>query len=166
MGKFLFFILGIGIGILLASKKRRKKFKTDLILITIINKSKLKFITMQLDTQKFVDAMLALVDHATGNPIDATFSNIVLTSSDAAIFTADSDVDADGTIDVVGVSVGDASLNVTADATYTDPNTNEVVTVNKSADVPVTISEPAPGAIETDLVVTFSAPQPVPSTGG
>ena len=141
-------------------RKRRKK--TKLIFTTIINKNQIKILAMQLNTQEFVDAMLALENSDTHDKVDATFANIVLTSSDPTIFTADTDVNADGTLDIVGVAVGSASLNVKADATYTDPNTQAVITANKSADIAVTISAPPPGAINTDLVVTFDTPQPTP----
>jgi hypothetical protein len=116
---------------------------------------------MELQKQQFVDSILGLVDHDTQAAIPATFANIVLTSSDPAIFTADTDVNNDGTIDVVGVSEGTATLNVKADVTYTDTHTNLEVTASKEANVPVTVTAPPPTAENVDLVVTFSPAQPV-----
>jgi len=117
---------------------------------------------MQLQKQEFVNSILGLVDHETQAPIEATFSNIELTSSDTAIFTADSDVDADGTIDIVGVAPGTATLGVKADVKYIDGKTGEEVTASKEATIDVTITEPLIDAETTDLVVSFSAPKPVP----
>lgn len=115
---------------------------------------------MQLEVKSFVDSTLALVDKATGNAIEATISNPVLTSSDPAIFTTDTDPNNDGIVDIVGIAEGTATLNVKADVAYTDPNTGEAITASKEANVEVTITAPPPGAIDTELIVTFSAPQP------
>ncbi len=155
----------------MCNKKRRRWFhrrrpqRTTLILTFFINNYQIKIQTMQLETQQFVDSILGLVDHDTQEAIPATFANIVLTSSDPAIFTADTDVNADGTIDVVGVSEGNATLNVKADVTYTDKNTGKEVTKAKEANVPVTVTLPPPSEENTDLVVTFSTPQPVTPAG-
>lgn len=162
--KGLLIILTIAAFLLLSDRKRKRKKKIKLIFTTIINKNQIKILAMELNTQEFVDTMLALENSADQTKVDATFANVVLTSSDPTIFTADKDVNADGTLDIVGVAVGTASLNVTADATYTDPNTSEVITANKSADIQVTITAPPPGAINTDLVVTFSDPSATPVT--
>lgn len=138
------------------------KKKYSLIFTTIINKKQIKILSiMDLNTQEFVDSILALEDTDTKSPIDATFANIVLTSSDPSIFTCDTDVNADGTLDITGVSEGTATLTVTADATYIDGNTKQSVTANKSATIDVTVHAPLPGAENTDMVVTFSAPTPV-----
>jgi hypothetical protein len=144
--------------------KLTKKKQPQLIFTAVINKFKFKILTMELQTQDFVDSILALEDTDTHAAIDATFANIVLTSSDPTIFTADSDVDADGTLDIVGIAPGTASLNVKADATYTDANTQQSVTAPKEANVDVTVSKPAPGAENTDMLVTFGTPKPVPTT--
>lgn len=143
--------------------KKKKKTRTELIFTIIINHTKIKILAMELQKQEFVNSILGLVDHETQEPIEASFSNVELTSSDTAIFTADTDVNADGTIDVVGVSVGTATLGVKADATYIDKNTGKEVTASKEATIEVTITEPPIDAETTDLVVTFSAPTPVPA---
>jgi len=142
-------------------KRKKHKHRTQLIFTTIINNYKIKILAMTLNTKEFVDSVLALEDSDTKQSISATFANIVLTSSDPSIFTADTDVNADGTIDIVGVSTGLASLNVKADATYTDSNTGKEVTASKEANIDITVSEPAPGAENTDLVVSFSDPKSV-----
>lgn len=147
--------------VLLFFISRNKKHKTQLIFTAIINNFQIKIISMQLDKQKFVDTVLALVNHETQEPVSATFANIVLSSSDPNIFTSDTDPNNDGIIDVVGVNEGTAILTVTADAGYTDPNTKEAKTVSKTATIDVTVSAPPPGAIETDMIVTFSEPQQV-----
>lgn len=141
-------------------RHKKRKQRTKLILVTIINKSKIKILAMEFNVKEFVDTNLALVDHDTQAPIDATFANITLTSSDTSVFTCDSDVNADGITDVLGIAEGSATLTVTADATYTDSKTGLVVTGNKSVDVPVTITAPAPTAENTDLVVTFGPATP------
>lgn len=142
--------------------RNRKKFRTQLIFTTIINNFQIKIISMQLDKQKFVNTILTLVNSKTQEPVSAQFSNIVLTSSDTSIFTADTDVNNDAIIDVIGVEPGSGTLTVSADATFTDPNTNEEKTVNETAEIQVTITEPPAGAIDTDLVVSFSEAQPLP----
>lgn len=139
----------------------RSKKRNTLIFTTIINKTKIKILSMKLQTKEFVDTLLGLINHDTQKPIDAKFTNIVLLSSNPAIFTASTDINADGKIDIVGVSVGKASLTVTADVTYLDANTSLEVTASKSAVVDVEITAPAPTAENTDLVVTFTAPAPV-----
>jgi len=117
---------------------------------------------MDLNVKEFVDSILALEDTDTKAAINATFANIVLASSDPSIFTCDTDVNADGTLDITGIAEGTATLTVTADATYTDSNTGQSVTASKSATIGVTVHAPLPGAENTDMVVTFSAPQPNP----
>lgn len=143
---------------------KHKHQKVHLILTTYIHNYKIKIYAMQLQTKNFMDAILTLVDHDTLDPIQATFANIELTSSDPSIFTTTEDVDADGTVDIVGVAVGTGSLHVKTDVTYTDKNTKLPVTDTKEVDVDVTITEPAPDAEKTDLVVTFSDPKQVPTT--
>jgi hypothetical protein len=139
-----------------------KKHEPQLIFTTVLFNNQIKILSiMELNTKEFVDSILALEDTDTKAPIDATFANIVLTSSDPTIFTADTDVNADGTIDIVGVAEGTATLNVKADATYIDGNTKQSVTATKEANIPVTVHAPLPGAENTDLVVTFSPAQPV-----
>lgn len=136
--------------------------KPKLILTATINNVKIKILAMTLQTKQFVTAALGLVDHDTQNPIEATFENVALTSSDPSIFTVDTDVNGDGNVDVVGVAPGTATLNVKADVTYEDANTGLSVTASKEANIEVTVTLPPE---TTDLVVTFSDPQPVPDQG-
>lgn len=138
------------------------KKKYSLIFTTIINNKQIKILKIMptLDLKTFVDTVLALEDTDTKAPITATFANVVLTSSDPTIFTADTDANADGTIDIVGVAAGTATLTVTADASYTDGNTGKAVTANKSATIDVTVTAPLPGDENTDMIVSFSAPTP------
>jgi len=147
------------LGLILFFKERRRKRRTQLIFTTIINNSKIKILAMQLDKQTFASTILTLVDHETQEPInDVVFSETVLTSSDESIFTV-TDVDADGTVDILGVSEGSATLNVKTKASYIN-SIGESVTTDEEADVEVNVTTPPPGANETDLVVTFGPPQP------
>lgn len=146
-------------------KRRHKRGRTQLVLTTIINKTKIKILAMNLNVKEFVDTNLALIDSDDQTPIEATFDGITLTSSDPNIFTADADVNNDGQVDVVGIAEGEAMLNVKATATYTDKNTGKTVTAGKEANVPVTITAPPPGAENTELVVKFSDAQPVEGAG-
>lgn len=138
---------------------RKRKRKTDLIFTLNIPNFTIKILSMQLEIQKFVDSILGLVDHDTQQPIDATFTNVTLTSSDVNVFTADTDVNNDGTADIAGVAEGSADLKVTADATYIDSNTGQETTQSKEATVSITVTKPLPGAENTDLVVSFTNPQ-------
>lgn len=140
--------------------RKKNQNNPQLCLFTIINKFKIKISAMQLETQAFVNSILGLIDKKTGEAVPATFSNVVLTSSDTTIFTADTDVNVDGQIDVVGVAEGEGTLNVKADATYINSLGDEVTTPEE-ANVTVTITAAPAGANDTELVVTFSAPQKV-----
>lgn len=158
--KYFILLLTLVNFIILYRVTNRKK-KRQLVFTTIINKTKIKILAMQLEKQSFVSTILALIDSDTQEVITSTFSNVVLTSSDPAIFTADTDVNADAQIDIIGVSEGVATLNVKADATYVDANTGQEITKPEEANVDVTVSAPPPTAQNTDLVVTFTNPQPV-----
>lgn len=137
------------------------KSHPKLIFSTIINNQTIQILSMSLEVKQFMDTALTVVDKATGNAINAVISNVVLTSSDEAIFTCNTDVNADGTLDVVGISVGEASLHVTADVSYTDANTGLAVTANLAADAPVSVTAPPPTAQTPELVVSFTTPAPV-----
>ena len=115
---------------------------------------------MKLKPNEFVDSILSLVDSSQNPVTDAVFSNIVLASSDEAVFTTSTDVNSDGQVDIVGVSVGTADLNVSCDVAYTDPATQEQVNTSKTATVNITVAMPAdPNA--TTLVVSFTDAAPV-----
>lgn len=156
-------VVSIGLlGYLILRRKKRFCIQTRLVLTTIINKTQIKILAMQLNKQQFVDTILALVNSETQEPVaGATFSNIQLASSDPNIFTADTDPNNDGITDVVGVNEGIATLNVKADVNYIDPNTGNGVNASKEANVEVTVQAAPPGAINTDMIVTFSEAQPV-----
>lgn len=110
---------------------------------------------MKLKPNEFVDSILSLVDTAGNAVTDAVFSNIVLTSSDEAVFTANTDVNSDGQVDIVGVSVGTADLNVSCDVAYTDPATGDPVATSKTATVGITVATPA-NPDDTTLQVSFT----------
>ena len=152
-------ILLIGVILFLILRPKRNK-KTQLILTTFINNYQIKILTMKLKPNEFVDSILSLVDSSQNPVTDAVFSNIVLASSDEAVFTTSTDVNSDGQVDIVGVSVGTADLNVSCDVAYTDPATQEQVNTSKTATVNITVAMPAdPNA--TTLVVSFTDAAPV-----
>lgn len=132
-----------------------KSHKTKLVIYTIINHFKIQIMALSLNKNEFVNTHLALKDSVTGDPIEATFTDIVLTSSDESIVTCNTDTDNDGNVDVKGINPGEASINVSALALYTNSN-NDPVSETKTVSVPVTVSQPA--ADETELVVSFTAP--------
>lgn len=120
---------------------------------------------LQFDVKNFVVATLGIVKHDDQTPVDATFANETFTSDNEAVVTATvdaGDTPDTGVLDITGVSAGTANITVSADATYTDPNTGLSVTKNKSVVIPVTITQPVSEA-DTDLVVNFGTPQPVPA---
>jgi hypothetical protein len=143
--------------------------KTRLVLSTVfINNLKFEGIIMssKLNIKQFVQGVISLVNHADNSPIAASFANETFVSADpaiAAVVVDPTDGPDTAILDIQGVAVGETDITITADATYKDPNTGEVVTKSKSVTVHVTISEPVSEA-ETDLVVTLGDPQPVAET--
>lgn len=130
------------------------KAEPRLVLTTIINNSKFQIMSVTLNVSQFLDGNLGLVDHATQQPIAATFTNETFVSGDETIFTASEP--ADDQVEITGVAEGTADLTVSADCTYIDSNTGQEVTKNKSVVIPVTITK-AVSEEETDLVVNFGA---------
>jgi hypothetical protein len=129
--------------------------KTKLFFITIINHFKIQIMSVSINKNEFVNTHLALKDSVTGDPVTATFTDIVLTSSDEAIVTCNTDADNDGNVDVKGISVGEASVNVSATASYTNSN-GDPVSESKTASVAVTVTQPT--ADGTELEVSFTPP--------
>lgn len=110
----------------------------------------------QLNLEELLTGTLGIVNHATGEAITATFANVTATSSDETIFTVV--LNPDGSLTVDGIALGNGTLTVVADCTYTDPDPAVgLVTVGKSVAVSVTIS---PAQTATDLVVNFGTPVP------
>lgn len=143
----------------------KKRTKTSLRVFFFINNQfkPLKF--MKLNVQQFVNAKLGLIDSDTKEVIETQFENIQLSSSDEAVFTVSTDVNADGELDLVGIAPGTADLKVEAVAKYTDKNTNQPVVAGKDATVSITVSQPEPGAENTELVVSFTDAADVPTQG-
>ena len=106
--------------------------------------------------KEILEAKLGLINKADGQLIEATFSGITLSSSDTSILTADTDADADGETDIVGVAPGTATLHIEAVARYIDPNTSQEVVAGKSADVELVVTPADPEAADTALVVSFA----------
>jgi hypothetical protein len=143
----------------------RKRFRVRLAITSIIiNNIKIEGIIMssKFNPQQFVKGNVSLVNHADNSPIEATFANETFVSADPNVATVSVDP-GDGpdtaVLDITGVAVGETDITVTADATYTDPNTGDVVTKSKSVSIHVTITAPVSEA-ETDLVVNLGDPQP------
>ena len=128
------------------------KPEPSLRLTLFFNQIKCSIMSVTLNTKQFLDGKLALVDHITGQPIEAVISNEQFASSDESVFTTTQPED--DTVEVTGVSVGTAQLTVTADCTYTDANTGEQFTKSKSINIDVEITQPI-SEEETDLVVNF-----------
>lgn len=113
---------------------------------------------MKLKKQQFVEAKLGLVDAVTLQPIEATFSDVTLTSSDESIFII-KDADGDGDPDLEGIGSGTAKLKVSAVVTWFDNNGEKHVD-GKEADVDITVEFDAQ---TTKLVVSFTDPADIPA---
>lgn len=111
---------------------------------------------LTINANELVVGTLGLVDHATGNPITATFTNISFSGSDNTLFTVTQSTTDLTSVTVTGVAAGTGTLTATADATYVDPANGNSVTVTKSVVIGVTIS---PAGTVADLVVNFGAPK-------
>jgi hypothetical protein len=154
-------IMQISFTISICENKRHTK--VALVLLTIHYKQlKIEGIIMaaQLNVNEMLVGTLGLIDHATQQPIPATFGNVSVSSSDTSIFTTN--LDNNGNVDVDGIAVGTGTLTISADATYTDPATQATVTFTKILTVSVTVS---PANTPTDLVISFGTPQPIPAGG-
>lgn len=139
--------------------KEHRHAKTKLVLSAIQYKNlKIEGIIMaaQLNVQELLVGTLGLINHATGEAITATFTNVSVSSSDTTIFSAS--LDGSGLVDVTGVAVGTGTLSISADATYIDPGSGATVIFTKLLVVSVTVS---PSATATDLVIAFGTPTPV-----
>lgn len=104
---------------------------------------------------ELVTGVLGLVDHATGNPVSASFSGLSVSSDNTAVFTTTQNASNPDAIDVTGTGVGTANLSVTVIATYTDGNTGATITATKTLIVAVTVNV---NAQATDLTITFGPP--------
>lgn len=116
---------------------------------------------MKLKKQQFVEAQLGLVDAETEQPIEATFSDVVLTSSDETIFII-KDADGDGDPDLEGIGSGSAKLKVGAVATWFDKNGDKHVD-GKEAEVDILVEFDTQNA---KLVVSFTDPANIPADAG
>lgn len=129
------------------------KRKTAIIL-TINSKTN----DMQVEQNKWASVTPQLVDHNTQTPIQASFSDIQLESSNSSIFKIE-DVNGDGYQDIVGVSLGVAVLKYQTDATYIDANTGQSTIQHKEIEEEITVIEEVV-AQETDLKLNISDSQP------
>lgn len=144
-------------------KKRKEHEHVTLVLIQSIQKSKFIIMSLSLTIGTPEDGLLQLVDSATlAVHSEATFANITATSSDPSL-TASVDASTPNQIDITPNTVGSGNLQVIADATYTDSNTNQSVTkTGLQYIVPFTI---VAGSEDVQLVVNFGpvAPAPAPT---
>lgn len=110
---------------------------------------------LSLNVKEFVTSTLGLVDHATQSPItDASFSNQSYVSQAPEIVTVD------GAGIVTGIAFGSTTIIVTTDVAYTGSDGQPKTETGKSLLVAVQVNA-VPQT--TDLTITFSAPQPVPT---
>lgn len=95
-----------------------------------------------------------------GSASKATLSNVVITSSDPAVFTVAPDPSNPNGVIIVSVGAGSATVNSKATATEPDGTTTETIT---GADtVVVTAAPPPPPAPAVALVGKFGTPFPTP----
>jgi hypothetical protein len=132
----------------------KQKVKLVIILKNINNKSMNKLTIGAPD----LAVILGLVDTDTQKPIAATFANVSISIADTTIAEIETDPNVTGQSDVKPLAVGTTTLNVTADATYTDGNTGESVTkTGLTASTDVTVAE---GVENVGLVVSLAALTP------
>lgn len=133
--------------------------KVRLVFTTNINNN--QFIIMaslNLNANQFSIETLQLIDSDTGLPVQATFANVVFTSSDPNVFTTTPVPGSPNQTRDDAVAPGTATLNVTADVTYTDNKTNQPVTKNLTSNVPVTVAAVTAGE-NVALQIVVGTPQ-------
>lgn len=145
-------------------KKKPTHQRTELTLTTTINKYKIKILSMSFNVKQWADANLSLIDSDTQQPVTATFDNITMVSSNPEVATVDTDVDGDGHDDIVGIAAGATNITFEADATYIDSVSGQSTTQHKTVDLRAEITTPSPTSENTELVVTLTAPQDLPTT--
>lgn len=135
-----------------------KKERVRLVLTTILNNNKFIVMSITLNANQFSLDTLSLIDSDTNAAVAATFANQSFASSDPSIFTSTQDVTDPNSTKDVAVGAGTASLNISADVTYTDANTNQPVTKTLTLVVDVTVVAVVAGE-NVALVLTQGAPQ-------
>ena len=132
--------------------------KVQLVFTTIINNFKILIMSLQLSSKQFALGQLALIDSDTQGQVVASFANVVFTGDNDAAFTVAPDSSDPNTARVTGVAAGSGKVTATADATYTDANTQQQVTKSLSVTVDVTVTAVVAGE-NVALQLNFGAPQ-------
>lgn len=126
--------------------------------LILLNSSNNQIMAITLNANQFSIDTLGLVDSDTGNAVAATFANVSFVSSDPTIFTSTQDPANPNTTKDVAVAAGSASLNVTADASYTDSVSGLAVTkAGLIISVPVTVAAVVAGE-NVALTITQGIP--------
>lgn len=133
-----------------------QKHNVHLVLITNINQTKSILMALTLATNQSSTGTLGLIDSVTQQPVTATFDTQTYVSSDATVFTAAQGGDPN-TVVITPVAAGSATLNISANATYTD-STGAAQVSPETASISVTVTSVVTADAVT-LVVNFSTPQ-------
>jgi cell fate (sporulation/competence/biofilm development) regulator YmcA (YheA/YmcA/DUF963 family) len=132
-----------------------QKHSVHLVLTQNINQTKSILMALTLATNQTSTGTLGLIDSVTQQPVTATFDTQTYVSSDVTIFTAAAGTDPN-TVVITPVAAGSATLNVSANASYTDSAGNAQVSP-ETASVSVTVTAVVTADAVT-LVVNFSTP--------
>lgn len=149
---FLLLILIVIVDIMEAKKrnKRHRHHHHSRYKLKIFFNNQIQFtMSQQITVGQILASHLGVVDHVTGAVVPATFANETVAIADTSLLSVDADEN------FTGLAAGSTDVTITADCSYTDGNTNQPLTVNKSVTVNLTITAPV-SAEETDLVVSFS----------
>lgn len=128
-----------------------KHQKVRLVIFQSFNNKNYIAMSLTLPSNQKAPITVGLVDSTTLQLVTATFVGTTNTSDNGAIFA----VDADGNL--VGVTAGTANLLTSSTATYTDSNTQQLVTQTLSLTTPVTITAVVT-AESVSLVVSLGTP--------
>lgn len=136
-----------------------REFRTRLVLTTILdNNTTVQIMSITLNANQFSLDTISLIDSDTGNAVAATFANQSFSSSDPSVFTSVQDSSDPNSTRDTAVGAGSASLNISAEATYTDGNTGQSVTKTLTLVVDVTVVAIVAGE-NVALVLTQGTPQ-------
>jgi len=132
---------------------KHQRHPVRLVFTTNINNNQFIIMALQLNANQFSIETLQLIDSDTGLPVAATFSNVVFTSSDPNVFTTTPVPGNPAQTRDDAVGAGTATLNVTADVTYTDSVSNQPVTKSLISNVPVVVTKAAAENVALQIVV-------------
>lgn len=132
--------------------------KVKLVIISSNNKNQQTMSINLTQGGPFSLDSVGLIDTDTQAPVQATFANVSFVGSDDTIFTTVQDPANPNQTQDTPVAPGQAALQATADATYTDSKTNLPVTkVGLTVTVPVIVTAVVAGE-NVALVINQGAP--------